>query len=242
MKKLRSSGAVSVATPMQHLVFLSLRYTGYVFLLWFAFLSVAVYAKDDGPPKVSYDGLELVAQKKSGLIYRKPDIDVKKYNKLILLPCQVAFKKNWKRDYHRDHSTRITDRDMERIKREVAALFDEVFNEELSQLKRFTLTTEASEEAIVLRPAIINLDAYAPDVMTASRSRTYASQAGEGTLYIELFDSVSGQILARALDRRATRDRGYFQWANRVTNRADAKALMKTWAKKLHKKLDEVES
>jgi len=59
-------------------------------------------------------------------------------------------------------------------------------------------------------------------------------------MYIELYDSVSGEILARAIDRRADRSHGIMTWSNRATNRADAKRILRTWAGWLREGLDEV--
>ncbi len=209
----------------------------------FAILPLAASAGKEAPPATSFDGLELVSSSKRSHVYRKPNVDFTVYSKVAIAPSKVAFKENWKRDYNRSQrslSGRVSDRDMERIKRDLAQLFDEVFHQELQNIKGFTLTEELGEGVLLIKPAVINLDINAPDVNTATRSRTYVEYAGEGTLYLEVFDGVSGDILARAVDVRKTRDHNYFRWATRVTNRADARALLQTWAKKLHRKLEEV--
>jgi hypothetical protein len=46
-----------------------------------------------------------------------------------------------------------------------------------------------------------------------------------------LFDSLSGEIVGRAADRRGARNTGGFATAsNRVTNRADARREFRVWA------------
>jgi hypothetical protein len=60
------------------------------------------------------------------------------------------------------------------------------------------------------------------------------------TLYVELYDSVSGEILARAIDREASRFGGGVQWMNRSTNINEARKMLKSWADLLRRKLDEV--
>jgi hypothetical protein len=69
--------------------------------------------------------------------------------------------------------------------------------------------------------------------------RSYAESAGEMTLYIELYDSVTDDLIGKALDRKRDRKTGYFQWHNRVTNRAAANRILKEWAKVLKEGLDE---
>ncbi len=62
---------------------------------------------------------------------------------------------------------------------------------------------------------------------------------GQAVLYIELFDSVTGQILGRAADRQvAGRASGRLTWTNRVTNRTDARRVMNGWAVQLRDFLD----
>jgi hypothetical protein len=58
-------------------------------------------------------------------------------------------------------------------------------------------------------------------------------------LFLELYDSVSGEILARIIDSEVIGDNGYTQWANRVTNTADARRTIRKWAKALRVKYEE---
>jgi hypothetical protein len=90
-----------------------------------------------------------------------------------------------------------------------------------------------------LRPAIVDLDVIAPDVQRAGRSRTYTASGGAATLYVELFDSLSGDIIGRAADRRASRRGGFATRSNRVTNRADARREFRVWANTLIEFLNE---
>jgi len=195
------------------------------------------------PPSVSFDGMELVNHSRSSHVYRKADANFSSYNKIMLLPSTTAFKKDYKQDFNRSKSmgtTRIRDKDIEKMKKTVAETFDAVFAEELAKVEGYTLVTEAGEGVVIVKPALINLDAHAPDLRTAGNIRTYVETAGEGTLYLEFFDSVSGEILARAVDARETRDTGFYSWATIVSNKADTRALVRSWAKKLSKKLVEV--
>jgi hypothetical protein len=95
-------------------------------------------------------------------------------------------------------------------------------------------------DVLLLRPAIIDLDISAPDTLSAGRSRTFSASTGSATLYIELYDSVSGQILGRAADRTNIRNNmGTVTWSNRVTNSADARRMFSRWAGFLRDFLDE---
>ena len=93
---------------------------------------------------------------------------------------------------------------------------------------------------MILRPAIVNLDVSAPDLKTPGRSRTYTANAGSASLYMEMYDSVTGQILARAIDFKEARDTLGFQWATSSTNRQEARRVLKEWTRMLIKRLDQI--
>ena len=138
-------------------------------------------------PQTSPDGMQLKVSTRSTTGYKKEGVDFSEYSKVQLLPSQVAFKKDWKRDYNRDQislSSRAKDEDVIRIKNDVAVLFDEVFKEELSTSKYNTLVDKADAKTLIIRPAIINLDVYAPDLNTVNRGRTYTRETGEATLFL----------------------------------------------------------
>ncbi len=59
------------------------------------------------------------------------------------------------------------------------------------------------------------------------------------TLYLELHDSVTDDLIAKAMDLQTDRQTGYFQWQNRVTNRAAANRILQVWANVLKEGLDE---
>ena len=184
------------------------------------------------------EGLQLVEDSNLALVYAQPDVDWSLYSKIYLDDAFVAFKKNWKRNYNRDHSGKISADDMAKIKMELSGLFRDVFAETLEE-GGYELVFETGEDVLQIKPAIIGLDVVAPDHGSPGVSRTYAETAGEMTLYLELYDSVSGAMLAKALDRKEDRRTGYFEWQNRVTNRAAANRILKVWANVLKEGLDD---
>ena len=200
-------------------------------------------AQDGDPPEVTHDGLKLVPDSKAAMVYVKPDADFSVYDRVMLLECYVAFKKNWQRDFNREQPSlggRVSDRDVERIKGEVAELFRDVFVEELEEGDGYAVTDTAADDVLLVRPAIIDLDVTAPDTRSATRSYTFVDSAGAATLYVELYDSVSGEILARAVDRKAGRDYGRMEWSTSSSNRAEGRRIMRRWAGWLREALDEV--
>ena len=206
-----------------------------------AILLVPILASaDDGEEEnVSFDGLVAIEGSRVHLAYVDPNADFSVFQRVAILDPHVAFRSNWQRDQNRSRSRNVRASDVERIKEDVAYLFKDVFAEQL-EAAGFDVVNYADEDVLVLRPAIVDLDVTAPDVRSAGRSRTYTASSGAATLYLELFDSVSGAIIGRAADRRGSSRMGSFATvSNRVTNRADARREFRAWADKLIEFLNE---
>jgi hypothetical protein len=192
------------------------------------------------PEQTTVDGLVLTPSKNVELLYTRPGATLAGYTKIAMLDCAVAFKKNWQRDQN-DAGLRVSSADMDRIKTNLSGEFRKVFTEELTK-GGYTMTDQGGEDVLILRPAIVDLDVTAPDVSTAGRSRSFSTSAGGMTLYIELFDGATGEILARVADRRDARDSGRMMWQNSVTNRAEADRMLRKWAQLAVKGLDNARS
>ena len=192
-------------------------------------------------PKVSHDGLDLVEGTKLGAVYKKPGADLSQYDRVAILDCTVAFRKNWQRDQNADRmglQRGVSKEDMDRMKKNLSDEFNKVFSKEL-QKGGYKIVDKGAEDVLLLRPAIINLDVAAPDTMSPGMTRTFTASAGEMTLYMELYDSATSAILARVVDEKAGRDHGGMQISNRVTNVAEADRILRKWADILRQKLDE---
>jgi hypothetical protein len=180
----------------------------------------------------SWDGLVEIKPKRIDAGFLLPGADFRPYKKLMMDPVEVAFEKNWARDYNRETagvSGDVNQDDIDRITQGVRQHFSEVFTETYSKAG-LELVTAPGPDVLRVRPGVLDLFVSAPDTMTAGRSRTYTMEAGHAMLFLELRDSTTGTLLGRALDKRATRDTGYAQVSNRVTNLSDFRALFKQWA------------
>ena len=184
------------------------------------------------------EGLVRVDSKVADAVYRRPEARMSTYSKVLLRPIEVQFAKNW--DPSKDGSAlyRMNEPDREKIKTELADLFHETFKKELEK-GNYPLVTTAAPDVVEIQAAIVNLYINAPDVSMdyAGRSKVYTSDADHMTLIIQLHDSVTGQLLARAYDHRAASG-DMWQWTNSVTNTAEARRIIATWASALRKAWD----
>ena len=209
-----------------------------VFVLMAASLAMA---KAD-LPAVSHDGLHLMPDTKLRAVYMKPGADLSEYDKIALLDTYVAFRKNWQRDHNNEEpfDQRVSDKDMKEIRDRVAREFTKEFTKVLSTEGGHQVVTDAGDGVLILRPAIINLDINAPDMMSAGMSQTFVASAGSMTLYMELYDGKTQSIIARIIDPEAADNAGIAEVANRVTNTADFDRILRRWAEILNKHLAQV--
>jgi len=209
-----------------------------VFVAFFA--ATPVLAKKD-LPAVNAEGLELVESTRLSSTYADPDADLSVYNKIILQDASVSFKKNWQREQNRNSSYAgafwVQDSDVQRIKDDTSALLKEVFTNEL-QDRGYTLVDEPGDDVLIIQPAIVELDVVSPDLENASVGRSYSDTAGEMTLLLNLYDSQTDDLLVTSKDRKIDYKSGYYEWRNRVTNRASAMRAMQKWANSLADSLE----
>lgn len=211
-------------------------------ILLMAALAVVVpqgYSATKEAPKKTEDGLELKTQTKRRIVYIKPGATVTQYKQFALADCYIEFSKKWLDDYNRSQrepSKRITESDLEDAKKELAGQFRKIFTEELVK-GGYTVSDKTGPDVLILRPALVNIAVNAPDVRSPGRSATYASSAGQMTLYLELWDSSTNTIIGRVMDAQAD-DEFYGQRMTSVDNRAAADQLMRMWATEVRKKLE----
>lgn len=192
-------------------------------------------------PAVDSEGMELVENSKLATVYADPGADLSIYDRIWLEDATVSFKKYWQRDQNRSYPLKVRNSDMERIENDVATLFREVFTEELTE-NGYQMAEEAGPTVLRVKPAIVNLDIVAPDIPTSTNVQAFSTKAGEMTLNIELYDSLTNDKIAKATDRSRDYDRGYVEWRNSVNNTAVARRMMTVWAKALTSALNEARS
>ena len=202
----------------------------YLATLLMSMLFAQIVQAEDAPNQ--FENLVPVDDAQVAAAYIDPNADFSVFERVMILDTFVSFRSGWERDQRRGtRGMRISSRDMDRIKTRVSELFNSVFIEVLEADDGFEIVSESDYDVLLVRAAIIDLDVTAPDTSSPGRSRTYTADSGAATLYIELYDSVSGQIIGRAFDRQAARNAGsMMRWTNRASNTADARRVFRGWA------------
>jgi hypothetical protein len=181
------------------------------------------------PP--TWDGLVQVKSKKFDLVYLQPGADFRAYTKVLIEPTEVAFAKDWQRDYNRSTralSSRVSDSDVEEALTKGVAAATDIFTNAWTK-GGYTVVSAPGPDVLRVKTGVVNIRVNAPEQMTAGRSYTFSEEAGQATLFIEARDSVTGALLGRAVDQKIVGD-SMALWRTRSSNRADFRDQVQQWA------------
>lgn len=194
-------------------------------------------SKADLDAALSHDGLAKITVKGFDLVFARPGATLAGYNKVKLDPVEVAFSKNWNpKRTGTEFKLNATER--ENIRTGLAKVVNDEFVKELTANSSYKVVTESGEDVLRVKVNVVNVYVNAPDTKSAGRYRTYTVSAGEMTLFMELYDSETGQVLARVVDRREGRNTGMMQLSTSAMNAGEAKDIASSWARILRNGLD----
>ncbi len=204
-----------------------------------AALLAAFAAVADKPPQ-TWDGLELTKKKGLDLVYVRPNVQFKAYKNVQIDELEVAFDKNWDPNENvRSTSRRMSSEDIAKIRADMATEFRKVFVEELGK-GGYAVVDKGGEDTLRVSPGLADVYINAPDRMEAGRVTTYTTDAGRMTLVMELRDGPTDQLLGRVIDQKVGTQTGFAQVTNSVTNSAEFRRMVRSWAQRLVKGLDKL--
>jgi hypothetical protein len=184
------------------------------------------------PAPTTWDGLVHVPSKKFKLVYLAPGTDFRPYSKVMIDPTEVAFDKDWIRQWNeqqRSTQGQITAYDIksgvsEGVKR-ASSIFDKAFAD-----GGYQVVTAPGADVLRVRTGILDIVVAAPDVMVMGRTFANTRAAGAATFVVEARDSQSNALLGRVVDQRLAGDNGIINRSS-VTNWSDFQELAKNWAR-----------
>jgi len=154
------------------------------------------------PGGETYDGM--VPVRDSGLreAWVRPGIDIRSYRQVMLLPVEVQYRAVRDRGFtslSRSDTTEfpMSDADKQRLVDTVT----EVFRDELSKGRSLALATQPGPDVLQAKVTLLDVVSRMPPE-GPGRTDIYLDEIGAATPVLELKDSMSGETLARAVDRR----------------------------------------
>ena len=195
--------------------------------------------------EVTYDGLVRVKKSIADAAWVKPDFDLTPYKKIMIVSAGVSFKKLPQVNKYQARQGSVTEFP---VSQENQQMFKDVMKEEfvkeLSKLQRYQIVDKPGPDVLMLVGSVIDVESkIPPDIDSATyagRGGVFLTSVGEATLVLELRDSDSNEVLARAADRRAAESPFAFE-VNKVTAWTQVHLLAQAWASTLRKRLEEIE-
>lgn len=211
-----------------------------------AVLVVAGCATDpsiqSGPnAETTFDGLVRIDNARFAGAWIDPDVDLKKYTKIIPGGAEFEFRNVQKMSASTARRTNekefwISDTNKQRLVDTVT----EVFTEELQKSEHFTVTDEPGPDALIIVGGLHDIVSQVPP-QDVGRSEVWLRSVGEATLVIELRDSLSNEVVYRAVERRAAELAGnQMIRANTATTWAEVRRWARRWAVRLREGLDSI--
>lgn len=191
--------------------------------------------------ETTFDGLVRIDDARFAGAWVDPDVDLKRYTKIIPGGAEFEFRSVQKMSASQARRTNerefwISDSNRQRLVDTVT----EVFEEELQRSKHFTMTDEPGPDALIIVGGLHDIVSQVPPE-DVGRSEVWIRSVGEATLVIELRDSLSNEVVYRAVERRAAGDRGnQMIRANTATTWAEVRRWARRWAVRLREGLDSV--
>ena len=189
---------------------------------------------------VSFDGLHEIDNSRADIAWAVPDIDLSGYTSILPVSLGIEYT-----EVANKANTAVTRAQRgpyfidDKARAEFESLVGEIFMEELQKSDRFRVVDERGPNTLIVAGGLLDVTSQVPPTKVGSSSRIYLSSIGDATLVLEIRDSETNRILARAIDRRAAEPIGSsFQTSNSVSDSAEIRRLIRYWATGLREALD----
>ncbi len=213
-------------------------------------LSLLIVACTSAPPALqtgpdaeyTFDGLVRIDKSRVRDAWADPEIDFSQYKKVMpggahfefRAVSKTAGRTSLSRASQRDFW--ISDANRDKLVDTVSA----VFKEELSKAQGWEAADEAGPDVLILSGALLDIVSFVPPEMIG-RGGIYLSSVGEATLVIEGIDSMSGEVIFRAVDRRTIEPAGNeMVRAGTVTTWSEVRRIARRWATILREGLESI--
>jgi hypothetical protein len=186
--------------------------------------------------EVTFDGLHLVNKSKMDKVWVKPEIDLSDYDAVMFEGAGVHYR--GVEDYNRaDRSAQefpLSDSQKSQLETAVS----ESFESEFRKFENFVVTDKSGRGTLKIIVTLIDVVSRIPPE-PFGRGSIYIRDLGEATLVVEVFDSVTDEILARVADKQNV-EPVIARESNPATNLQEVRRSVRRWGATLRKSMDEL--
>lgn len=191
--------------------------------------------------ETTFDGLVRIDNSRFSAAWIDPEIDLTQYTKIMPGGAEFQFRNVQKTS--RTTARRSNENEFwisESQRERLVEVVSEIFDEELQRSEHFTMVDEPGQDTLIIVGALHDIVSRIPPAQVG-RGEIWLSSLGEGTLVIELADSLSGEVIYRAVDRRAIENVGsQMIRANSASTWGEVRRWARRWATRLREGLDSI--
>ena len=176
------------------------------------------------------DGMIAVHSSTLDKLYLRANANLATYRRVMIDPVQVEFQKAWLRRMNDPrYVARLRPEDAQRIAGETTSNVG-IIVADAFKARGYEIVTAPGPDVLRLSPRVTELYVNAPDIFPPGETRSFTRAAGEATLTLEARDSVTGTLLAAAVDHGTAQDMMRLTQATNVSNAFWFDALYRRWA------------
>jgi hypothetical protein len=214
-----------------------------------ALLSILVVACTSAPPALqtgsdaerTFDGLVRIDNSRFLNAWADPEVDFSQYNKAMPGGARFEFRAVSKTP-GRTSSPRGTQRESwisDANRDKLVDTVSGIFKEELSKAQGWEAAEEVGPDVLILRGALLDIVSFVPPEMRG-RGNIYLTSVGQATLVVEAVDSISGEVVFRAVERRTIEPTGGASRSNTVTTWSEVRRWARRYATILREGLESI--
>jgi len=209
------------------------------FLLCVMLSAPVTLLANPAPPAMELHNPSVIEQSRHGEFLVAVDADWGRYQKVLLERATVEFRQDWARDQRHRNDRNIREEDETRIKSSVADLLHDVLTGDLTEKGGFVVTQNSGAGVMRMTPRIVDLDIIAPDRVMDRMGYSLTDSQGYMTVELDIYDAVSGKLLATTSRLEEDPRKGYLEWTTTGTNRRAGRLMLQRWSTWFFKRLDE---
>lgn len=184
-----------------------------------------------------WTGLEAVEMRGMDYAALDPQTDFAGFTRVIVDPVDVSLDADWSA-YGPTSALDPSERDLERLREQMAAVVREGFMDAFREGSRYQLVEDAAPGTLRVRARLVDVRLNAPDFPGPTRTEQFARSAGEWTLVAELVDAQDAAVVGRLVDRWVDPDEQYLRRMTRVENTRALQRAVDAWARVVRRHLD----
>lgn len=188
----------------------------------------------------TFDGLVPITVEGLDKTWARQDADLSKYTKIMLEKAEIQYRPTKAAALQYDKPLSQVEYPVsEEGKAFLEQLLVDTFKQELGKSEMFSLVQAAGPDVLKVRISLLDVVSMVPPERS-EKSPIFLDSIGEATLVLELYDSQSNAILARATDRGAAESPAWKMTSSTAQTDPEVQELVATWASILRSELEAV--